>query len=102
MYDPAKHSKNQLLEELQQLHKQLGADEPRSNIPLLDDFLVTPPAAAGVRQHPNFSQQVLSRTIEQLVAEVITEVTPLITEEVSRRLTLRLHERMSHWQPPQR
>ena len=104
MYDPDKHAKNLLLDELQQLHQQLSDSNDAPDIPVLNDFLVKPAPSAPFRTAPRitFNPQPAQGQLEKIGAEVMPEVTPLIIEEVTRRLSLRLREQSALKQAPKR
>lgn len=88
MRKPASSTQAQdLLDDLTQLHQQLSGVQEFESVPLLEDIISAPQSSSL-----SFEQQLLIHSAEKIIPEIIQDFTPLIAQELSRRLEQELHK----------
>ena len=81
---------SELLNDLTRLHQQLSSSTQVTDpVPVLDD-IVRPHEPAPEPEPLSLEQELMIHATEKILPEIIAEFTPLITQELSRRLQKQL------------
>lgn len=90
MKKPASTTAGHLLSELKELHQQLGSEPPvTARVPVLDD-VVSMHGSAPL----SLQQELLIRSAEKLIPQIVAEFTPLIAKELGDRLRQEMRQIM--------